>query len=201
MVNTLVAEQAQTIAELRQQLAASLEREKAALKDSQDRDQQLQECKRQLTESLEQQTATSEILGVIASSPTDIQPVLDTIAISAAQVCGANDAVIRLVQDDWLPLSAHHGSIEPGQGARPPISRGTIVGRAVVDRQTIHIHDLLTVSESEFPESRKRQPVSGARTVLATPLLREGVPMGVIFIRRTEVQPFTEKQIALLKTF
>src|SRR5262249_10146279 len=64
-----------------------------------------------------------------------------------------------------------------------------------------HIHDLLTVSESEFPESRKRQPVSGARTVLATPLLREGVPMGVIFIRRTEVQPFTEKQIALLKTF
>ena len=148
-----------------------------------------------------QQTATSEILGVIASSPTDLQPVLDTIAINAAQMCSANDAVIRLVQDNRLQLAAHHGSIEPGQGARPPISRGTAIGRAVIDRQTIHIHDLLTVPEIEFPESKRNQPISGARTTLATPLLRESVPIGVIFIRRTEVQPFSEKQIALLKTF
>ena len=155
----------------------------------------------ELKESLEQQTATSEILGVIASSPTDLQPVLDTIAVNAAQMCGANDAVIRLVQDDRLQLAAHHGSIEPGQGARPPISRGTAIGRAVIDTQTIHIHDLLTVPETEFPESKRNQPISGARTVLATPLLRESVPIGVIFIRRTEVQPFSEKQIALLKTF
>ena len=90
---------------------------------------------------------------------------------------------------------------EPGQGARPPISRGTAIGRAVIDRQTIHIHDLLTVPETEFPESKRNQPISGARTTLATPLLRESVPIGVIFIRRTEVQPFSEKQIALLKTF
>ena len=161
----------------------------------------LQDCKRQLVEALEQQTATSEILGVIASSPTDLQPVLDTIAISAAQMCSANDAVIRLVQDDRLQLAAHYGSIEPGQGARPPISRGTAIGRAVIDRQTIHIHDLLTVPETEFPESKRNQPISGARTPLATPLLRESVPIGVIFIRRTEVRPFSEKQIALLKTF
>src|SRR5262249_4936680 len=155
----------------------------------------------ELKEALEQQTATSEILGVIASSPTDLQPVLDTIAINAAQMCAANDAVIRLVQDDRLQLAAHYGSIEPGQGARPPISRGTANGRAVIDRQTIHIHDLLTVPETEFPESKRNQPISGARTVLATPLLRESVPIGVIFIRRTEVRPFTNKQIELLKTF
>ena len=116
-------------------------------------------------------------------------------------MCSANDAVIRLVQDNRLRLAAHHGSIEPGQGARPPISRGTAIGRAVIDRQTIHIHDLLTVPEIEFPESKRNQPISGARTTLATPLLRESVPIGVIFIRRTEVQPFSEKQIALLKTF
>ena len=194
VVKTSVAEQAQTIAELHQQLAESLQRENATANE-------LQDCKRQLAEALEQQTATSEILGVIASSPTDLQPVLDTIAISAAQMCSANDAVIRLVQDDRLQLAAHYGSIEPGQGARPPISRGTAIGRAVIDRQTIHIHDLLTVPETEFPESKRNQPISGARTTLATPLLRESVPIGVIFIRRTEVQPFSEKQIALLKTF
>ena len=194
VVKTSVAEQAQTIAELRQQLAESLQRENATANE-------LQDCKRQLAEALEQQTATSEILGVIASSPTDLQPVLDTIAINAAQMCSANDAVIRLVQDNRLQLAAHHGSIEPGQGARPPISRGTAIGRAVIDRQTIHIHDLLTVPEIEFPESKRNQPISGARTTLATPLMRENVPIGVIFIRRTEVQPFSEKQIALLKTF
>jgi signal transduction histidine kinase len=165
------------------------------------RDRDLEQRDAELREALEQQTATNEILGVIASSPTDLQPVLDTIAINAAQMCSANDAVIRLVQDDRLQLVAHYGSIEPGQGARPPISRGTAIGRAVIDRQTIHIHDLLTVPETEFPESKRNQPISGARTTLAMPLLRESVPIGVIFIRRTEVQPFSEKQIALLKTF
>ncbi len=95
VVKTSLVKQAQTNAELRQQLAESLQRENATANE-------LQDCKRQLAEALEQQTATSEILGVIASSPTDLQPVLDTIAISAAQMCSANDAVIRLVQDDRL---------------------------------------------------------------------------------------------------
>src|SRR5262245_17770799 len=156
----------------------------------------------ELRESLEQQTATSEILGVIACSPTDVQPVLKTIAANAARVCGSYDAVIRLVDGNILRLAAHYGPVEPHFGLEQPITRGSLNGRAVVDRQTIHVHDLETEMETEFPESKARQPfASGTRTILVTPLLRESVPIGAISIRRTEVRPFTDKQIALLQTF
>src|SRR4030095_17219120 len=104
MVNTLVAEQAQTIAELRQQLAESLQRENTALKKLQDLDQQL-------AEGLEQQTATNAILRMIAKSPTDTQSVLDTIAENSARLCGADDAVIRRLEGDFQIPVAHFGSI------------------------------------------------------------------------------------------
>jgi GAF domain-containing protein len=155
----------------------------------------------ELKESLEQQTATSEILGVIASSPTDLQPVLDTIAENAARVCGSYDAVIRLVEGNILRLAAHYGAVVSGFGPQQPLIRGTVAGRAVIDRQTIHIHDLWAEIETEFAISIKHAERLGHRTYLATPLLREGVPIGVILIRRKEVRPFSEKQIALLKTF
>ena len=154
----------------------------------------------ELTEALEQQTATSEILGVIASSPTDIQPVLDTIAKSAAQVCSADDAVIRLVQDDGLQLAAHYGSICVEVPIRP-IDRNSAVGRAVSDRAVIHIEDLLAVIEKEFPATVATSDGLGLRTLLAVPLMRENEPIGVIVIRRTVVQPFSAKQISLLETF
>jgi GAF domain-containing protein len=154
----------------------------------------------ELKESLEQQTATSEILGVIASSPTDIQPVLDAVAESAARVCGAQDAVIRLVEGGVLAMRAHYGPFEPEVSPRP-IDRRSVVGRAVIDRQLIHIEDLLAVVATEFPEAVTSTERGGIRTVLAAPLQREGAPVGVILIRRTVVDPFTEKQIALLKTF
>jgi GAF domain-containing protein len=154
----------------------------------------------ELKESLEQQTATSEILGVIASSPTDIQPVLDTIAKSAAQVCSADDAGIRLVQDDGLRLAAHHGSI-PLETPLVAISRDSAVGRAVVDRDVVHIEDLLAVAGREFPERFAEIERLGIRTILVAPLMRENEPIGVIVIRRTVVRPFSEKQIKLLETF
>jgi signal transduction histidine kinase len=155
----------------------------------------------ELKESLEQQTATSEILGVIASSPTDIQPVLDTIAENAARVCGSYDAVIRLVEGNMLRRVAHYGPVEPGFGVERPLTRGSASGRAVIDRKLIHIEDLMAVVATEFPEAVTARERMGGRTVLAAPLLREGVAIGVILIRQTEVLPFTDKQIALLETF
>jgi GAF domain-containing protein len=156
----------------------------------------------ELKESLEQQTATSEILGVIASSPTDIQPVLDIVAENAARLCDANDARIMLVEGEVLRPAAHYGPIlDPPRGDGTPISRHWPAGRAVIDRQTIHVHDMEAVVEAEFPESKSRQPLSGVRTILVTPLLREGLAIGVLNIRRIEVQSFTDKQIKLLETF
>src|SRR5262249_20898056 len=153
---------------------------------------------RQLTEALEQQTATSEILRVIASSPTDIQPVLDTFAENAARLCDASDAVVFRIDGDVLKPVSIHG---PNPAVPNPITRGLPVGRAVLDRQTVHILDLAAELETEFPDAKPLQQQIGTRTCLATPLLREGVAIGAILIRRTEVRPFTEKQIALLKTF
>ena len=196
MVKTSVAEQAQTIAELRQQLAESLQRESATAKELQDRN-------RQLTEALEQQTATSEILRVIASSPTEIQPVLDAIAASATRLCESYDAVIHRIDGHLVRQVAHFGFMpvaSVSKGGRP-INRGWPVGRAITDRQTIHVLDLAAELETEFPDAKGIQQVTGSRTVMATPLLREDVAIGVINIRRLEVRPFTDKQVALLKTF
>src|SRR5215470_4549579 len=165
---------------------------------------QLKKEVQRLIEQLEsrdrEQTATSEILRVIANSPTDIQSVLDTIAENAARVCDSYDAVIRLIDGNILRLAAHYGPVEPGFGREQPLTRSTVGGRAIIDRETIHIHDLSAESETEFAESRIYAH-RGHRTMLATPLLREGAPIGFILIRRLEVRPFTEKQIALLQTF
>jgi len=151
----------------------------------------------ELKESLEQQTATSEILGVIASSPTDIQPVLDVVAENAARLCEATDAQIRLIDGDGTRLAASFGSL-PAPAFRSLSPKGP-TGRAIFNRQTLHIHDLREAAKTEFPDSEIWR--AGIRTFLSAPMLREGNPIGVINIRRTEVRPFSEKHIKLLETF
>jgi GAF domain-containing protein len=151
----------------------------------------------ELKESLEQQTATSQILGVIASSPTDIQPVLDTVAANAARLCEATDAQIRLVDGDGIRLVASYGTL-PAPEFRSTSLRGPS-SRALRNRETVHVHDLLEAAKTEYPESEGAR--FGVRTILCTPMLREGAPIGVISIRRTEVRPFSHRQIKLLETF
>ena len=193
MVKTSPAKQAQTIAELRQQLAECLKQKDATAIEN-------VRLFRELTEALEQQTATSEILRVIASSLTNLQPLLDTMAENAAKLCDATDAVIFRVDNDLYKPAASYGSVPvPERDQSRPIGRDYVPGRAMIDRQTIHLHDLATEPEDDLPAPHARS--LGVRTILATPLLREGIPIGAIMIRRMEVRPFSEKQIALLETF
>jgi signal transduction histidine kinase len=154
---------------------------------------------RELSEALEQQTAMSEILGVIAASPTNIQPVLQSVAESACRLCDAYDAVIFLRERERLYVRAHHGPI-PLDFVGLPIGRDWVNGRAFVDREPVHVHDL-QANAAEFPVGGAMAIRLGFRTCLCIPLLREGEPLGVIGIRRTEVRPFTGKQIALVTTF
>ena len=167
-----------------------------------ERTRELAEANADLTEALEQQSATSEILRVIRSSPTDIQPVLDALAQSAVRLCGSYDSVIFLVDADALRLAAHHGPIPYGVigDFTVPLTRGYVSGRSIIERRSIQVPDLQTATE-EFPGGAASAHQFGHRTALAVPLLRESAVIGTITLRRTEVRPFTDKQVTLLQTF
>jgi signal transduction histidine kinase len=155
---------------------------------------------RDLSEALIYQTGSSNILGVIASSPTDVGPVLMAIVDSACDLCDAVDAIVLLKDGNSLWTSAHHGSI-PLDMERWPISRKWVAGRAFLDQKPVHVRDLLSADGDEFPETRQRTPRTGTRSILSVPLLSEGKSIGTIVLRRTEVHPFSNKQITLLQTF
>jgi two-component system NtrC family sensor kinase len=155
---------------------------------------------RDLSEALTYQTGSSNILSVIASSPTDVAPVLKAIVESACELCEAYDAVMFLKDGGDLHPSAHHGSI-PMDLEKLPIGRNSASGRAILDRKPVHVHDYLSADGDDFPVGRERARREGARSVLGVPLSREGESIGVIVLRRIEVHPFSDKQISLLQTF
>ena len=153
---------------------------------------EIQERNAELREALEHQTATSEVLGIISRSPTDVQPVLDAIVESAARVCGIDDVVLRLHEGNALVPRAHFGPI--------PIGRVEISS----DRHTIA--GCASMAHSTFPTQASRTTfqlvnISGWRSFLAVPLRQQGELIGVLNARRIEVRPFTPAQIKLLETF
>ena len=155
---------------------------------------------RDIEEALRYQTGSANILNVIASSPTDVQPVLKSIVESASELCEANDAVVHLLEGGDVCWAAHHGPVATGLERRP-VGRDFVAGRAIIDKATIHLHDVLSEEGADFPEAQRMSSKVGLRTILAVPLLAEGKVLGDIMLRRTEVRPFSEKQIALLQTF
>jgi two-component system, NtrC family, sensor kinase len=155
---------------------------------------------RDLTEALTYQTGSANILSVIASSPTDVEPVLKAIVESACEICDANDAAVLLKAGEDLRPSAHHGPI-PVRLEKWPVNRKSVTGRSVIDRVPVHVHDVLSQEGAEMPVGQELARLDGFRSVLSVPLLREGESIGAIALRRAEVHPFSDKQIALLQTF
>jgi len=166
-------------------------------------ERKVEERTRELQNSLEQQTAISEILRVISSSPTDVQPVLDAVAERAAQLCDSPFARVLLADGDMLRPVAFYSqegaNLEP---IRPTaLKRSSVNGRAVLDRKTVHVADLPPLFDTEFPDARENAVPQGVRASLAVPLVREDMAYGSIYIFRRQPGLFSADQVALLETF
>jgi GAF domain-containing protein len=163
---------------------------------------ELQASNRDLSEALQQQTATADVLKVISRSTFDLQSVLQALIESATRLCGAPRGHILQFDGEYLRLAAAFGAW-PGftnylETHPLRLGRGTIAGKAAFERRTIHVRDVLQEPDYELTELIKQQ---GYRTVLAVPMLREGALRGVIVMVKTELEPFTDKQIELVETF
>jgi two-component system, NtrC family, sensor kinase len=152
-------------------------------------------------EALEQQTAISDVLRVISSSPGDVRPVFASVAEHAARICEAEIVDILTIVDDRLQYAAEFGEfgrLQPGETA--PLNRDSVMGRSICDKQPVHVVDLQS-TDHDFPLGREYALALGHRTTLAVPLIREDCALGTILVRRREVRPFDDRHVALLKTF
>ena len=164
------------------------------------------DLERSLAESLEQQTATAEILRVISSSPTDLTPVAQAIADSAAQLCGCAFSAVFRSDGKLIHRVAARGTSREQEEAlrlawpRPP-GRDTLVGRTILTGETLHFHDAESDPSYMVPARPAVRAALAIRSWLGVPMLREGQPIGVIALSRSEVRPFSEREIALAQAF
>jgi GAF domain-containing protein len=164
--------------------------------------QELQARNRALTDALEQQTATGEVLQVISRSAFDLEPVLETLIENAGRLCGADRGHIYGLDGDVLRVAVTYGALperkDYAQLSPIPLGPGSASGQAASERRTIHIHDVLAAPRDQFRETPESL---GYRTVLAIPMVREDTLLGVITIWKTKVEPFTDRQIELVTAF
>jgi signal transduction histidine kinase len=175
--------------------------------------QELEQRNTALTQALEQQTATADVLRIIASSPTDLESVLQSIIDTAARLCEARGGTILQLRETDGRLSprvsqGRQRALYEERYADPfrefpglPLSPGIPPGRALLQRRTIHVHDMVEAVETDFPDARPFQPIYGFRTMVAVPLVSNDLPIGVFAMLRYEVHPFSDEQITLLETF
>jgi GAF domain-containing protein len=171
--------------------------------DVQARTKELEARTKELQESLEYQTATSDVLGVISRSPNQLQPVLDTIVETAFGLCPSDGATIMLREADRYRFVASAGFTpeeitDRKERAPVPVDRGSVVGRVALEGRTIHVHDVKSDPDyTHWPSGFRR----ARRTVLGVPLVRDGSIAGVIILFRAEVEPYSQRQIELVETF
>jgi len=194
----------QALAEQFNDMAARLKESYSGL------ERKVEERTAELQETLEQQTAIGEILRVISSSPTDVQPVLDAVAERAERLCEGGSATVYLREgtSEIIRRAATHGSyVWNVPGLTMTISRESALGRSMIEKRAVHIHDV-KASQTEFPMTWKLVEqyaadvgLSESHTQICVPLVKDSISVGAVMVRRTEVRPFTDKQVALLRTF
>ena len=159
---------------------------------------------RERDEALEQQRATSEVLRVISSSATDVQPVFETIARNSVNLCGATYGVVFRFDGEMISVVAHHNIDKAALDALHQIwpmrpDTKTLMGRTILECDVVHVADV--AAEPNYTFAAAHQTALGIRTFLGVPMLREGQPIGSIALYRSDVKPFSDRQIELVKAF